>query len=151
VVWTRFIWLRIRTIGGLLWTRQRTSGFLKTLGNSWVAERLAASQEELRSMEWVLNFTTDKYVIRETIAETCKGDCDEHITSALEHLISENIPATTQQHILQKIQLLLLEILEVVMLALEGLENNKKPILITDWNITLSATSSADSVRFPKK
>jgi hypothetical protein len=46
---------------------------------------------------WIelLNFTTDKWVIREAIAKTCKGDCGEHIRSANGHLTLENIPTTT--------------------------------------------------------
>jgi hypothetical protein len=48
------IWLRIGTVGGLMWTRWWTSGFHKMLGNSRVAAQLAASQEGLSSMsQWV--------------------------------------------------------------------------------------------------
>jgi hypothetical protein len=43
-------WLRIGTIGGLLWTRWWTFGFHKMLGSSWVAAQLAASQEGLSSV-----------------------------------------------------------------------------------------------------
>jgi hypothetical protein len=44
-VWTGFIWVRIRTSGGLLWTRQRTFGCHEVGGEiSWLAERLLASQ-----------------------------------------------------------------------------------------------------------
>jgi hypothetical protein len=50
-VLTASIWLRIRTSGGLLWTRQWTFGFHKILGSSWVAAQLAASQEEFSSMK----------------------------------------------------------------------------------------------------
>jgi hypothetical protein len=48
-VWTGFFQVRIRTRGGLLWTQ-----FHKLFGNSWVAERLAASQEGIRSLELVI-------------------------------------------------------------------------------------------------
>jgi hypothetical protein len=41
---TGFIWLRIGTSGGFLWTRRWTSVFHKLLGNSWVAEWLMAAQ-----------------------------------------------------------------------------------------------------------
>jgi hypothetical protein len=51
VVWISLIWLRTGTSDTLLWTRQWTFGFHKTLGNSRVAGRLAASQELLNSME----------------------------------------------------------------------------------------------------
>jgi hypothetical protein len=50
VVWTGFIWLRIRTSGGFLWTWYWTFGFHKVLGNSWVDERLATSQKGLSSV-----------------------------------------------------------------------------------------------------
>jgi hypothetical protein len=53
MVWIGLIWLRIGASGWLLWTRQWTSGFHKTLWSSWVAAQLAASQEGLSSMsEW---------------------------------------------------------------------------------------------------
>jgi hypothetical protein len=61
-VWIGFIWLRIGTSGGLLWTRQWTFGFHKTLGSSWVAAQLAASQEGLSSMsEWVPHSKLNSY------------------------------------------------------------------------------------------
>jgi hypothetical protein len=41
------IWLRIGTSGGLLWRREWTFGFHKTLGSSRVAAQLVASQEGL--------------------------------------------------------------------------------------------------------
>jgi hypothetical protein len=50
-VWTGLIWFRIETSGGLLWRRYWTFGFQKILGSSWVCAKLAASQEELRSMK----------------------------------------------------------------------------------------------------
>jgi hypothetical protein len=56
MVWIGLIWLMIGTSGGLLGTRQWTSGFHKMLASSWVAAQLTASQEELSSMsEWVMN------------------------------------------------------------------------------------------------
>jgi hypothetical protein len=54
MLWTGSIRLRIRTIGGLLWTRWWTFGFLKMLGSSWEAAQLAASQEELCSVSNLL-------------------------------------------------------------------------------------------------
>jgi hypothetical protein len=57
MVWIGSIWLRIGTSGGLLWTRLWTFGFHKTLGSSWVAAQLAASQEGLSSMSrWWVRF-----------------------------------------------------------------------------------------------
>jgi hypothetical protein len=53
VLWTGFIWLGIETSGGLLWTRY--FGSHKMFWNSWVAERLATSQEGLSSMELVID------------------------------------------------------------------------------------------------
>jgi hypothetical protein len=50
MVWTGSNWLRIRTSGGLLWTRQWTFGFHKMVGSSWVAAQLAASLEGLSSV-----------------------------------------------------------------------------------------------------
>jgi hypothetical protein len=50
MVWIGLILLRIRTGGGLLWTRWWTFGFDKMLGSSWVAAQVAASQEGLSSM-----------------------------------------------------------------------------------------------------
>jgi hypothetical protein len=44
VLCTGLIWLRTGTSGVFLWTRQRTFGFNKMLGNSWVGELLVASQ-----------------------------------------------------------------------------------------------------------
>jgi hypothetical protein len=59
-VWIGLIWLRIGTSGGLLWTRQWTSGFHKMLGSSWVAVQLAASQEGFSSMsEWMTEHESD--------------------------------------------------------------------------------------------
>jgi hypothetical protein len=54
------IWLRIGIGGGLMSTRWWTSGFHKMLGSSWVAAKLAASQEGLSSMvsEWCTNVYT---------------------------------------------------------------------------------------------
>jgi hypothetical protein len=53
VVWTELIWLRIRCSGGLFGHGNETSGSIKCLGNFWVDERLAASQEGFGSMELV--------------------------------------------------------------------------------------------------
>jgi hypothetical protein len=53
-VWTGFNRLRLRASGGLLWTRQ----FHKLFGNFWVAERLAASQEEIGLLELVTMYNT---------------------------------------------------------------------------------------------
>jgi hypothetical protein len=51
MVCTRFIWFVIGTNGGLLWTRKWTFEWHEILGNSWVAARLAASQEGFSSMQ----------------------------------------------------------------------------------------------------
>jgi hypothetical protein len=56
-LWIGFIWLRNRG-QCRLWTRQWTFGFHKMRGISWLAERLLASREGLRSMELVLYRTT---------------------------------------------------------------------------------------------
>jgi hypothetical protein len=53
VVWTGLMELRIKTSGGLLWTWQWTFGFHEFLGNSLVAEWLAASKEGISYMESV--------------------------------------------------------------------------------------------------
>jgi hypothetical protein len=53
VVWTGFIWLRLWTRGELLWKRQWTFEFHKILVNSWIAERLMASEEGLSTMVWI--------------------------------------------------------------------------------------------------
>ena len=45
--WTRSIWRRIGTVGGLLWTRWWTFWFHKLRAISWLAEELLASQEGL--------------------------------------------------------------------------------------------------------
>jgi hypothetical protein len=50
-VWTGFIWLRLVTTGGLLWTRLETFGLHKGRWISWLAEWQSASQEGLCSME----------------------------------------------------------------------------------------------------
>jgi hypothetical protein len=50
VDWIGLIRLRIRTSGGLLWTRNWTFGFHNMLGSSWVAAQLAASREGLSSV-----------------------------------------------------------------------------------------------------
>jgi hypothetical protein len=49
--WTGLIWLRIGTGGGVLWMRQRSSGFHKMRGISWLAEGLLASQEGLSCVD----------------------------------------------------------------------------------------------------
>jgi hypothetical protein len=49
MVWTGSIWLRIGISGGLLWTQWWIFGFNKILACSWVAAKLAASQEEIGS------------------------------------------------------------------------------------------------------
>jgi hypothetical protein len=51
IEWSGMDW--IGTSGGLLWTRQWTFGFHTMLGNSWVAEQLAVSQEGFSCMELV--------------------------------------------------------------------------------------------------
>jgi hypothetical protein len=51
--WTGSIWLRTGTGGGLLCMRQRTFGFHRMQGISWVAQELLASQEGLCPMELV--------------------------------------------------------------------------------------------------
>jgi hypothetical protein len=62
--WIGLMWMRIRTRGGLLWTRLWTSGFHKMLGSSWVAAQLAASQEGLSSMsEWVIYMKFGMYIM----------------------------------------------------------------------------------------
>ena len=48
-----YMWLRIRTSGGLLWTRRWTFGFHKMPRNAWLAEELLVSQEGLSYMESV--------------------------------------------------------------------------------------------------
>jgi hypothetical protein len=59
------IWLRIGTSGGLLWTRWWTFRFHKMPRNSWVAERLAASQEGLSyDLENLQQFIKPLYTIR---------------------------------------------------------------------------------------
>jgi hypothetical protein len=63
VIWTWVMWLRIESSGGLLWIRQWIFWFHKMLRSSWGAERLAASQEGLSSMELVtqlVNYQTEK-------------------------------------------------------------------------------------------
>jgi hypothetical protein len=50
MVWIELIWLRTGSIGRIWSTRQWTFGLHKTLGSSWVAAQLAASQEGLNSM-----------------------------------------------------------------------------------------------------
>jgi hypothetical protein len=72
MVWTGFIWLRIGTIGGLLWTRWWTFGFHKMLGSSWVAAKLAASQEGLSSVS--------KYPIQNSLLVTEPRTRDNNIT-----------------------------------------------------------------------
>jgi hypothetical protein len=51
--WTLFIWLRIRTDRGLLWTRLWTFGFHKMQGISWLAEELLSSEAGVCSMELI--------------------------------------------------------------------------------------------------
>jgi hypothetical protein len=50
------VWLKIGASGGHLWTRSWIFGFHEILGNSWVVEGLAASQEGLRFMGIVFSF-----------------------------------------------------------------------------------------------
>jgi hypothetical protein len=45
VVWSGLIWLRMRTSGRLLWTRQWTFVLHKRRGISWLAEEVLASHE----------------------------------------------------------------------------------------------------------
>jgi hypothetical protein len=54
--WIGFIWLRIGTSGGLLWTRYWTFGVHKMLGSSWGAAQFSAPQEGLSSVS--------KYVVK---------------------------------------------------------------------------------------
>jgi len=49
-LWTGLIWLRLRTVGGLLWTQEGTFRFHKIQGISWLAEKLLVFQG-LCSME----------------------------------------------------------------------------------------------------
>jgi hypothetical protein len=49
--WTGLIWLRIGTVGGLLWMRKLTLGLRKTQGICRIAAELLASQKGLCSME----------------------------------------------------------------------------------------------------
>jgi hypothetical protein len=51
VVWTGLIWLRVGASSGLMWTRGWNLGFHETLRNSWICERLLASQERLAFLE----------------------------------------------------------------------------------------------------
>jgi hypothetical protein len=46
-VCTGFIWLKIETCGGLLWTRSCSVGFHKGQGTSWLAERLVSISRTL--------------------------------------------------------------------------------------------------------
>jgi hypothetical protein len=46
--WTRLIWLRIGTSGGLLWSKWWTFWFHKMLGNSRVAEGLSSVELDIR-------------------------------------------------------------------------------------------------------
>jgi hypothetical protein len=72
-VWTGFIWLRIRTSGGLLWTRSWTFGYRKRREISWRAEWLLACQGWLCSMELV----SSEHINRQSInsgAETDQGN-----------------------------------------------------------------------------
>jgi hypothetical protein len=59
-VFTGFIWLRIKTSEGLLWTQQ---------GISWVAKQLLAYQEGIGSMELVTY--TYKYKFCESKTDHC--------------------------------------------------------------------------------
>jgi hypothetical protein len=52
-MWTGFIWLRIGTSGGILWTRWWKFGLHKRRGISWLAKWLLVSLEGLCSMELV--------------------------------------------------------------------------------------------------
>jgi hypothetical protein len=52
-LWTGFIWLKIGTGGGILWTRLSTLRFHKSRRIPWLAEWLLASQEGLCHMELV--------------------------------------------------------------------------------------------------
>jgi hypothetical protein len=54
MVWIGFIWFRIGTSGGLLWTRYWTFGFHEMLGSSWVAAQLVALQEGFSSLSKLL-------------------------------------------------------------------------------------------------
>jgi hypothetical protein len=67
-VWSGFIWLRIGTSGGLLWTPQRTFGFHKRRGISWLHEQLLASQGRLCSIR-----STRKHVPDWPIRKLFKG------------------------------------------------------------------------------
>jgi hypothetical protein len=52
-VWTGFIWLRIGSSGGLLWTRQWTFGFHKWRRIYWLAEQLFLLNN---SVQWNLTY-----------------------------------------------------------------------------------------------
>jgi len=52
-VWTGFIWFRIQSSSGLLWTRQRNFGFCERRGIILQADRLSASQGGLCCTELV--------------------------------------------------------------------------------------------------
>jgi hypothetical protein len=51
-VWSWFIWIKIRTVGGSLWMWWWTFGFHEMRGISWLAEDLLASQGGLCCMEF---------------------------------------------------------------------------------------------------
>jgi hypothetical protein len=66
------IWLSIEKSGGLLYTRQWTFWFHKILGQSWVAEQLEVSQEELSSMALVIYVEQRRYNIRD-VTSRCRA------------------------------------------------------------------------------
>lgn len=59
--WTKFIWIRTGSIGGILWRRWYNLGFHKGPEIYVMAERILASQEGLYCMELVSHFVHHKY------------------------------------------------------------------------------------------
>jgi hypothetical protein len=53
ILWILFIWLRIGTIGGLLWTRWWTFGFHKMLGNFLSSCKIGGFSRRAQLHEWV--------------------------------------------------------------------------------------------------
>jgi hypothetical protein len=72
VEWIGWIWLRIGTSGGLLWTRYWTFGFHKMLGSSWGAAQLTASQEGLSSMNNFGNMLSNSWEAEQLVASQSK-------------------------------------------------------------------------------
>jgi hypothetical protein len=76
-VYTGFIWLRIGTSGGLLWTRWWIFVFHKMMGSLWVTVQLAASQEGLSSIKLFM---------------FCNKNCNENSRSPLFTFRHLNLP-----------------------------------------------------------